>query len=234
MKSISHDTWATIVGVVYLGLMVNLLVLVTAAPLVVLLVTTDPALSWPLLALAAPLAAPALTGAFTAFREFGGGESQVVRSFLRGWKATARKGMLIGALAAAFVVVLLVDVRAVAESPASVMIVPVLALLTAIVVPTALVALVGLAEAPGARMRDIVKAALYLCVRRWYLTALSLVVLGVQFGLFTTMPAIAIGLTCAPALYVAWANSRYTLRPVLDPEAVLESETVLEREEVRA
>lgn len=218
MKRISHDTWATILGVVYLGLMSNLLVLVAAASLVVLLITTDPALSWPLLALAAPLAAPALTGAFTAFREFGHGEPQVVRSFLRGWKATWRKGMLIGAAAAASVVVLLVDVRAVSALPASVVVVPVLALLTVIAVATGLVSLVALAEAPQARMRDILKAALYLSVRRWYLTALSFAVLGVQLALFTTMPAIAIGLTCAPALYIAWANSRYTLRPVLDLE----------------
>lgn len=218
MKRISHDTWATILGVVYLALMGNLLVLVAAAPLVVLLITTDPALSWPLLALAAPLAAPALTGAFTAFREFGHGEPQVVRSFLRGWKATWRKGMLIGAAAAASVVVLLVDVRAVSALPASVVVVPVLALLTVIAVATGLVSLVALAEAPQARMRDILKAALYLSVRRWYLTALSFAVLGVQLALFTTMPAIAIGLTCAPALYIAWANSRYTLRPVLDLE----------------
>lgn len=220
MKRVSHDTWATILGVVYLGLMVNFLVLVTAAPLVVLLITTDPSRSWPLLALAVPLAAPALTGAFTAFREFGRGEPQVVRSFLRGWKATWRKGMLIGAAAAASVVVLLVDVRAVAELPASVVVVPVLALLTVIAVATALVALVAVAEAPEARLRDILKAALYLSVRRWYLTALSFAVLGVQLALFTTMPAIAIGLACAPALYVAWANSRYTLRPVLDLDEV--------------
>ncbi|WP_341977583.1 DUF624 domain-containing protein [Microbacterium sp. LWO13-1.2] len=220
MKRISHDTWATILGVVYLGLMVNFLVLVTAAPLMVLLITTDPVLSWPLLALAVPLAAPALTGAFAAFREFGRGEPQVVRSFFRGWKATWRKGMLIGAAAAASVVVLLVDVRAVAALPASVVVVPVLALLTVVAVATALVALAALAEAPQARLRDILKAALYLSVRRWYLTALSFAVLGVQLALFTTMPAIAIGLTCAPALYVAWANSRYTLRPVLDLEEV--------------
>ena len=219
MKRVSHDTWATILGVVYLGLMSNFLVLLAAAPLVALLITTDPALSWPLLALAAPVAAPALTGAFAAFREFGHGEAQVVRSFLRGWKASWRKGMLIGAAAAASVVVLLVDVRAVAALPASVVMVPVLALLTLIAVATALVALVALAEAPQARLRDILKAALYLSVRRWYLTVLSFAVLGVQFVLFTTMPAIAIGLTCAPALYVAWANSRYTLRPVLDLEA---------------
>lgn len=220
MKRISHDTWEAILGVVYLGLMVNFLALVTALPLVVLIITTDPSLSWPLLAIVAPLAAPALTGAFTAFREFGRGEPQVVRSFLRGWKATWRKGMLIGAAAAASVVVLLVDVRAVAALPASVVVVPVLALLTVVAIAAALVALVALAEAPHARLGDILKAALYLSVRRWYLTVLSFAILGVQFALFTTMPAIAIGLTCAPALYVVWANCRYTLRPVLDHDEV--------------
>lgn len=144
----------------------------------------------------------------------------MVRTFLRGWKATWRKGTLIGTAAAAFVVVLLVDVRAVSALPASVVVVPVLALLTVVAVATALVALVALAEAPQARLRDILKAALYLSVRRWYLTLLSFLVLGMQFALFTTMPAIAIGLSCVPALYVAWANSRYTLRPVLDLDEV--------------
>ncbi|MFT4157299.1 MAG: DUF624 domain-containing protein [Microbacterium sp.] len=216
MQRFSHDTWATILGVVYLGLMTNVLVLVAASPLVVLAMTTDPALSWPLLAAAAPVATPALTAAFATFRAFGRGEAQVVRAFLRGWVATWRKGMVIGAAASASVVVLLVDVRAVSQLSASVVIVPVLALLTVIAVATTLVAVVALAEAPQARVRDLLKAALYLSVRRWYLTALSFAVLGAQLALFTTMPAIAIGLTCAPALYVAWANSRYTLRPVLD------------------
>lgn len=226
MKRISHDAWATILGVVYLALMTNFLVLVTASPLVILLITTDPMLSWPLLAVAVPVAAPAFTGAFAAFREFGRGEQQVVRAFFRGWMATWRKAMLIGAAAAACLVVLLVDVRAVAASPASVVVVPVLALLTVVAIATALVSLVALVEAPKARLRDILKAALYLSVRRWYLTALSFVVLGVQFALFTTMPAIAIGLTCAAALYVVWANCRYTLRPVLDVDEAYEREGV--------
>lgn len=216
MKRISHDTWATILGVVYLGLMVNFLVLIAALPLVLLLMTTDPALSWPLLALAAPLAAPAITGAFAAFREFGKGERQVVRSFLRGWAATWRRAMLLGGFAVVTLVVLLVDVRWASATPASVVVVPVLALVTILAAATALVGLVAIAEAPSARLRDVIKAALYLSVRRWYLTALTFAVHGVQVAMFTTMPAIAIGLTCAPALYVAWANSRYSLRPVLE------------------
>ena len=220
MKRVPHEVWATILGAVSLGLTTNALVLVAALPVVVLLITTDPMLSWPLLAVASPLAAPALTGAFTVFREFGEGETQVVRSFLRGWRSTWRAAMLVGLFAAASVVVLLVDVRAVSAAAASVVVVPLLLLLTVIAVATALIALVAIAEAPDARLRDVVRASLYLGLRRWYLTALTLTVLAVQLALFTTMPAIAIGLTCAPALYVAWANSRYTLRPVLDLDEV--------------
>ncbi|MFB7252461.1 DUF624 domain-containing protein [Microbacterium sp. NPDC056234] len=216
MRRVSHSTWASILGVVYLGLMVNFLVLLAAAPFVVLLLTTDPMHSWPLLALAAPLAAPALTAAFSAFRANAEGETQVVRAFWQGWKATWRTAMLLGLAGTALIVVLLVDVRAVADTPASVAVVPVLAILTLVALATALVGLGALAEVPSARLRDAVKAALYLSIRRWYLTALSFAVLAVQVALFTTMPAIAIGLTAAPALYVAWANNRYTLRPVLE------------------
>ncbi|MBO0979715.1 DUF624 domain-containing protein [Microbacterium sp. SD291] len=221
MKRIPHDTWATILGVVYLGLMVNLFVLLAALPLVVLLVTTDPALSWPSLAVAAPLAAPALPAAFTAFREFGAGETHVIRSFLRGWRSIWRKAMLLGLAGTAVIVVVLVDVRAMADAAASAVIVPMLGIVAVLTAATALVSLVALAEAPQARIRDIAKAALYLSLRRWYLTAVSFLVLGVQVALFTTMPAIAVGLTCAPVLYVVWANSRYTLRPVLELEEAL-------------
>src|SRR5690606_36298989 len=90
MRRVAHDTWASIVGVLYLGLMVNLLVLVTASPLVVLLITTDPMRSWPLLAVTAPLATPALTAAFGTFRAHGEGETEVVRTFLRVWRRTLR------------------------------------------------------------------------------------------------------------------------------------------------
>ncbi|WP_243229840.1 DUF624 domain-containing protein [Microbacterium sp. CIAB417] len=220
MKRVSHSTWAAILGVVHLGLMVNLLVLVAAAPLILLLFTTDPVHSWPLLAAAAPLAAPALSAAFATFREHAAGETQVVRAFWRGWRTTWRRAMLLGLGGTALVVVLLVDVRVLSGTAASVAVVPVLGILTLLALAVVLIGLVALAEAPGARLRDVVRAAVYLGNRRWYLTALSFAVLAVQAALFTTMPAIAIGLTAAPALYVAWANSRHTLRPVLEIDEV--------------
>lgn len=221
MKRISHNTYASIFAVVYLGLMTNLLLVVTCLPLVVLLVVTDPALSWPLLAAVAPLCAPALTAAFATFRAHGQGEARVARVFFEAWRRTFAKAALLGAIVTAVLVVVLVDVRFFAPLAAGVAVVPVLAVLTVLLLAGGLVALVSVAEEPRARLRTIAKAALYLSVRRWWLSLVSLAVIAVQVALFTSMPALAIGLTAAPALYLAWANARYILRPVLgEPEPV--------------
>jgi hypothetical protein len=81
-----------------------------------------------------------------------------------------------------------------------------------------LLGLVALAEQPAARLREVWRACAYLAVRRWYLTAVSLMVLALLGQLIVTRPAIALGLAAAPLLYVIWANSRFTLRTALaDP-----------------
>ena len=76
--------------------------------------------------------------------------------------------------------VLLVDVRMLADSAASVVIVPVLLLLAALTASTALLGAVALAEVPTARLRDVLRSSLYLGVRRWYFQLLTFAVLGVQ------------------------------------------------------
>ncbi|MDD7961362.1 DUF624 domain-containing protein [Microbacterium thalli] len=219
MKRISHNTYATVFGVVYLGLMTNLLLLASCLPFVVLLVITDPALSWPMLAVVAPLCAPGITAAFATFRAHGDGDTRVVRTFVRSWKRSWRKAMLLGVVVVAALVVVLVDVRFFAPLQAGAAVVPVLAVLTVLVLAASLVAFAALAEEPDAAQRSIARAAVFLSVRRWWLSLVSLAVIAVQAGLFVAMPAVAIGLSAAPALYLAWANARYILRPVLgDPE----------------
>lgn len=216
MRRISHESYATVFGVAYLGLMTNALLLVASLPLVVLLATTDPMRSWPLLALAAPLAAPGVTAAFTVFREHASGSTTVARDFVRGWRATWRRSLALGAIATAAVVVLLVDVRVLSGSSAAVVVVPLLAVLTALALAATLLGLVAIAEDPTCRLRDILRASVYLSLRRWHLSAVSLLVLGAQAVLFASLPAIAVGITAAGALYLAWANSRFTLRSALD------------------
>ena len=220
MKPLANGTYAMIAGVVYLALITNVLLVISCLPLVLLLVTTDPARSWPLLAATAPFCAPGVSAAFAAFREFSRDGVTPARAFIAGWLATWRRAFQLGALVTAVVVVLIVDVRFFADSSIGVAVVPLLGVLTVMVIAVALVSLVAIAEAPGARLRDVIRASLYLGVRRWYLTIVSLLVIGTQVALFASLPAIALGLTAAPALYLAWANSRYTLRPVLTIDAV--------------
>tara|TARA_R110002051_G_scaffold80954_3_gene145000 strand:- start:17154 stop:17825 length:672 start_codon:yes stop_codon:yes gene_type:complete len=220
MPRISHAMYSTVFGVAYLGLVLNLLLAIACVPIIVLLFITDPMYSWPLIALAAPLCAPALTAAFTAFRahhEKGDGPAE---AFLVGWRATWRRALGLGAVITAAVVVMLVDVRFFSDSAFAVVTVPLLAVLCVIVAAMGIVALVALSEAPKARLRDILQASIYLSLRRWYLSLVTLAALATQVMLFTSLPAVALGLTAAPALYLAWANARYTLRPVLETTEV--------------
>lgn len=220
MRAIPHGIYSAIFGVVYLGLMTNALLIVGCLPLIVLLFTTNPAYSWPLIAIAVPLCAPSLVAAFTVFRGNAQGDPSVTRVFLRAWRAAWRRSMVFGALVAVALTVILVDVRFFAGSQAGVVLIPALAVLTALSVSLGVVGLVAIAEEPHARLRTVVKVSTYFLARRWYLTVVSLAVLIAQAVLFSSLPAIAIGITATPALYLVWANSRYTLRPALDPETV--------------
>ena len=220
-RLVSHDTWASIIGMLYLGLIVNLLLLVSCLPFVVLLVTTDPMLAWPLLAITAPLCAPGIAAAFRAFREHHEGGLSPIRAFRAGLRDTWRRALVVGAVVIAVVAVALVDVRMLSATSAAVVVVPLLGVLTVLAVAIGLLALVAIAEAPKAQLRDVLRASAVLGLRRWYLTAASLVALVVQAGVFAAAPAIGLGITASAILFFAWTNSRFTLRPVLDLDGVV-------------
>jgi len=74
---------------------------------------------------------------------------------------------------------------------------------------------VVLAERPTARLRDAGRASVYLAVRRWYFTGVSLVVLVLLVQVVAQKPALGLGILATPLLYVVWAGSRYSLRPAL-------------------
>ncbi|HZM76070.1 MAG TPA: hypothetical protein VFC19_10105 [Candidatus Limnocylindrales bacterium] len=229
---IKHETYSAIFHLVYLALATNALLLIGCAPLILGLVVTDPTRSWPLLALVAPLCAPAVVAAFAVLGggarsgRAGGARSGklpdlgdrggVVRKFGRVWRASWRRAMSLGAMATTALVVLGVDIAWAFGQPIGAVMIPVLVMLMVLVVATGLLALVTLAERPTARLRDVLRYSAYLAVRRWYLTAVSLLVLGLLGALFASRPALAIGLAASPLLYVVWANSRFSLRPALD------------------
>jgi len=220
---IKHETYATILQMVHIGLTTNALLLAGCAPLVIGLVITDPLRSWPLLAFVAPLCTPAVVAAFTVLSSIGGpgqagsASTGVVRQFGHAWLACWRRATALGAWATAALVVLGVDARWAWGRPIGAIAIPVFVTFAVLVVATGLLGLVALAERPAARLRDVLRCSVYLAVRRWYLTALSLFTMGLLVLLFANRPAIAMGLAASPLLYVVWANSRFSLRPALDP-----------------
>jgi len=215
---VSHSTYNQVFGTAYVALMTNFMLVVACLPFVIGLIATDPMRSWPILALVAPLCAPALCAAFSVFAAFSADRTTaVVRTFVVGWWSTARRALTVGVAVTGALVVLGVDVRAVWESRLGAVAIPVFAILAVLVVATGMLALVAVTERPRARVPDLLRAALYLGVRRWYLTVFSLLVLGLLSALVAARPALGLGLGAAPLLYVVWANSRYALLPVLEP-----------------
>ena len=215
---IRHETFTAVTDTIYVGLMTNLLLVVAGLPLVVGLLATDPARSWPLLALAAPLCAPGVCAAFAVLAAFTGeGSTAAATTFGRAWRACWRRATALGALATGTLVVLGVDARAAWGRPVGAVAIPVLVVAMVLVCSATLLGLVVIAERPRVRLRDALRACLYLAVRHWYLTLLSLAVLALLQTLLASRPAIALGLAATPLLYVVWANSRFTLRAALGP-----------------
>jgi len=207
---IPHGLLSTLFGVAYLGMVTNALLVVACLPLLALLVATDPAATWPALAVLTPLTFPAFVATCQVFADASDG---VVRTFAGAWRRSFRKAAALGMIVTALVTVLVVDVRALFGQRVGGVVIPVLVVLVVVVVVTAIHAVVVLADAPTARLRDVLWWSAFLAVRRWYVAGISLVVLGVQAAFVVEHPALALGLSATPVLYVVWANARHALRP---------------------
>jgi uncharacterized membrane protein YesL len=192
-----------------IALAVNLLLAVTASPLIVLLVFTNAFATWPLVAVAAVIAAPGLTAAFTAFRR---ADDNPFRAFASGYRSTWKSASRLALLLVAAAAVIVVDARFFADEPFAQAAMVVLAVVGVLVAGTGLLAFVAIAEQPSIRLRDALRTAAWCALRRWYLTVTSLAALVVFAVLFVNVPLLAVSAAAAPALYVAWTNSRFSLR----------------------
>lgn len=217
---VTQEGFELVAGTVWAALATNVMLLIGSLPLVVLLLTTDPRSSWPALAVATVLAAPAVVAAFGVFATVGAPtDTGPLRTFVRAYRRTWARSLALGALAVGVVTVLLVDVAVLLGTTAGAVTIPMLAVLTALTVVTALVAAVALPDHRDVRLRTILRAALWTAARRWYLTVPSVVVLGLLAALFTLHPALALGAAAAPLLYAAWGGARYALHSSLTAAA---------------
>ncbi|PPF43633.1 ferredoxin-NADPH reductase [Pseudoclavibacter sp. AY1F1] len=212
MKRVSHTVYSTAFNVAYLALAVNAMLAVMSLPFLILLVTTDPSLSWPLLAASAALTGPGIAASFATFRAHAEGDTDVIRSFIRGVRRTWKRALVISAVTSAVVTVALVDVFVLVPTGIGVLLVPLLVVVAILTLATAAVTLVAITQVEDTRLLVLVRASLVLSVRRWPMTFASFAIVAVQAAVLTAAPAIAIGLTTAACLYVVWAGGRYTLQ----------------------
>jgi len=210
---IGPETYEMVFGTVYTGLMTNLLLAIACLPLVALAAATDLRTSWPWAALTAPLLGPALVAAFAVFGAFSGdGSTAVVRTFVQAWRRHLRRSLAIGALATGAVGVAVVDVAFFWGRTSGAVAIPVLVTLAVGAVLTAVLALAAVPDMPGTRLREVLLAALVLGVRRWYLSAAALLVLGLLVSVLAARPAVGLGFAAAPLLFAVWGACRFTLR----------------------
>ncbi|MFV0428625.1 MAG: hypothetical protein ACK5KO_04250 [Arachnia sp.] len=214
--------YTRVTGTLYLGLMTNLLLGLASLPFLALVVTTDPRTTWPLWAAAAMAAVPAVGAAFHVFaRHSDESETAVVRPFLAGWWRALRRVLPAGSLGIALTMIVAVDIAWVRQHDARTgtsltsVAVPIAAVLLALCAMTTLGCMVAALERTDVSLPRLAKAAVYLMVRRWYLTALSAACTAVFIIVLVERPAVAIGVIASPLLFVIWANTRRAMRPVL-------------------
>jgi uncharacterized membrane protein YesL len=210
----------TVTGLLYVMLATNLALVVTAAPWWGLALLVDLRLSWPWAGLCAILLAPGLAGAYAVFAAYSrDGDIGALRGFFASWRASWRRVWPVGLALQGLVLVVGVDLYALTLWGYGLVGLPIAAVLIGLAILTGLISWVGLAERPDLTRRAVVRASLYLGVRKFGWSALSLLVLGLVASITWARPAIGLGLLLAPGLYVIWGNSRRTLSPILPPDA---------------
>ena len=197
------------------GLVVNLLLAVACSPLLLALVLVeDPLASLPFFAVLSCVCGPALMGAF-------GRSPPTTGRRLRSWPRTgvaSCAGLLLWAGGAAVLGVLAVNIVGALSGDVAFArpLLPMFVVLAVLVVAVGSFSLVAVGHRPGVPFGELRRESAALAVRRWYLSALNVLVLAVLVAVLLVKPGIGVLIACAPLLYVVWSNAGYALTPQED------------------
>jgi len=212
------ETYQKIFTAAYQGLTTNLLLLAFSLPLVVgFTVIRDPLSSWPFLFVLGLPCGPAVAGAFGAFRRSRDEDAvRPLRQFLAGWRATWWRAFLVWGTASVALVIVIVDVAVVRSTPFGALLTPALLVLGVLALVLAFYLLVGVAEFPAVRLRDILKWSFFLAVRQWYFALFAVLMLFCIVVAFVFQPVIGIFVTPSFLLFLVWANTRRGFERLLE------------------
>ena len=218
IPSPGFEAFGNIFGFIYTFLAGNVLMALANAPLVLCLaLVADPAAAWPFFLALTITIPPSLAGLFTTFKALhdDGAAVKPVAAYLRGYRRSFRKTAALGLAAVAFLLFLSVDLVIVQSMPAAALLVPVILVAAAATVTVTVMAIAGVALLPGTGLKNLLKAALYLTVQRWYLSLAALVLLGIIASAAVLQPVLGIALAPAPLLFVIWSNTSYAYAAAL-------------------
>ncbi|MFD1150683.1 hypothetical protein [Saccharothrix hoggarensis] len=216
LRPASQETYEKVFGMVYVGLMANVLLAVGCAPLLLALaVVRDPLASWPFFVVLSGFCAPALAGVFGCFAEHDSGSTRVWRPFAAAYRRAAGRAVAVWFGGAAVVVVLALDAAVVHRSAWGPALVPFFVTATVLVVATVVAVILVLATTSGTvRTGSLVRACLGLVARRWYLGLANAAVLGLAVAVVLVQPLAGLLVACAPLLYVVFGNTRAITAPL--------------------
>lgn len=213
------EAFGSIFGFVYTFLAVNFLLAAANAPLVFFLsFVRDPVAAWPFFLALAVTIAPSLAGAFTAFHalaEEDGPAVKPVAAFVRGYKDSFRRAAPVGIIAVVLLGFLGMDLAILQSMPAAAVLVPLVVVAAATTVCVAVLVVAGMVVLPQVRLKSLAKAALYISVKRWYLSAAALVLLAIVAAAALVQPVLGTALAPAPLLFVVWSNAAFAFKAEL-------------------
>lgn len=211
--NVRADAWEMLWSFAHRVLAVNALLAVAGLPLMLALGAVEAPWRYPFFfgLLALPLG-PAMAAAFGYFRI--DDPRPPLRALLQLVWSSGRRALVVALGTVILTGVLIADLKLLAKSPPGAALVPLLVVLLALLLNTALTALVLVGTDPALTHRALLRLAVYTGVRRWPLSLLSLGVLAAALVIVSQVPLAGLATVPGCALWVVSTNSSFQLRPV--------------------
>lgn len=205
MINLSWGTWETIWSFVHRALVLNLALALANLPLLFALAVVSAPLSYPLFfGVLTVSVGPSVAAAF--------GYLHGELSFVAAYRRFFRAALLRWTLTAALTGVLLADIVALHDHAVGAVLVPLFAVLAVLVLAAGVVSLALLPLRPDMRLWAGLLTSAYAAVRRWWLTALTLLTLAAASIAVNQAPILGLATLPGCALILAWVNSSAALR----------------------
>ncbi|MCX7520890.1 DUF624 domain-containing protein [Microbacterium sp. STN6] len=216
--AVRQETFESIFGHVYTALMINVSLIAANLPLAIMVFAVpDPLASWPFFMLLSLTLAPSLAAAFGAFKAARDDAApHPLGAFWRSYRRNAGRAFVVGLGVAVIVSAMLFNLALFGANTYAPLFAPTLVMIAAAAVAVAVTALAGFAMYERVSAAAIVKAAVYLAVRRWYFSVMALVLLGLIAAAVLVQPVLGAFLVPSVLLFAVWSNAHFAFTKVVE------------------